>query len=32
MDSINREQPEMNRADVSGADAVDRLRNTVNKR
>ena len=31
MDSINREQPELNRADLSGADAVERLRDTVKK-
>ena len=31
MDSINREQPEINRADLSGADAVERLQDTVKK-
>ena len=31
MDSINREQPEINRADLSGTDAVERLRDTVKK-
>ena len=29
MDSINREQPELNRADLSGANAIERLRDTA---
>jgi len=31
MDSINRQQPEANRQDLSGADAVERVRDTVKK-
>ncbi len=31
MDSINRRQPEENRADLSGADAVERIRDLVEK-
>lgn len=31
MDSINRQQPENNRADLSGADAIERVRQAVKK-
>lgn len=31
MDSINRNQPEVNRVDLSGADAIERVRKTVEK-
>ncbi|MFG6412277.1 pyridoxamine 5'-phosphate oxidase family protein [Roseateles sp. DC23W] len=31
MDSINREQPENNRADLTGADALERVRQTIKK-